>query len=274
MIPAGSINAVFDATQSIKAGASSFCTNFFPVQRKLQEWIDHGELLMEIRGKAAFFLRSDRDFWRFYFCATDAAALGQEIAALPDSRSRRLVTDVVGSETVSRELIAVLTSAGLRPYSRLQRMTRSGVADPTPKPDTGHRVIRAEQSDSKAAAALLERAFDPLADQLPFLREIEAAIAAQQILAVKTEGKVAAILFFETQGFASVVRYWAVDDRFRAKGAGSALMRRYLELNAVVKRFTLWVVADNENAIEKYRHYGYEADGLVDQVLVNDLAAK
>ena len=108
-------------------------------------------------------------------------------------------------------------------------------------------MVWAEQSDSEAVVSLLERAFDPLADQLPFLREIEAAIAAQQVLAVKMEGKLAAILFFETQGVASVVRYWAVDGRFRAKGAGSALMRRYLELHAAVKRFTLWVVANNQN---------------------------
>ena len=128
MIPAGSSDAVFDAVQRVKAGASAFCTNFFPVQRKLQEWIDHGELLMEIRGHAAFFLRSDREYWRLYFCAADTAALGQEIALLPDSNSRRLVTDVVGIEAATCGLIEVLSSGGFRPYSRLQRMARGGAA--------------------------------------------------------------------------------------------------------------------------------------------------
>ncbi len=49
------------------------------------------------------------------------------------------------------------------------------------------------------------------------------------------------------------------------------LMRHYLESHGGVRRFTLWVAAVNQNAIEKYRHYGYAPDGLVDQVLVNEM---
>ena len=91
-----------------------------------------------------------------------------------------------------------------------------------PKSGADRTVVWAEQSDSEAVVSLLERAFIwSLAHQLPFLREIEAAIAAQQVLAVKMEGKLAAILFFETQGVASVVRYWAVDvDDFAPKARG------------------------------------------------------
>jgi hypothetical protein len=94
MIPAQDIGGVFDAIQQVKAGAAAFCTNFFPVQRKLQEWVEHGELLVENRGEAAFFLRQDRDFWHFYFCARDVAALCRGIAALADLKSRRLTTDL------------------------------------------------------------------------------------------------------------------------------------------------------------------------------------
>ena len=38
-----------------------------------------------------------------------------------------------------------------------------------------------------------------------------------------------------------------------------------------VKRFILWVVATNENAVKKYQHYGYAADGLIDHVLANKM---
>jgi hypothetical protein len=58
MILAPTIGGVFDAIQQVKTGAPAFCTNFFPVQRKLQEWIEHGELLVENRGEAAFFFAS------------------------------------------------------------------------------------------------------------------------------------------------------------------------------------------------------------------------
>jgi GNAT superfamily N-acetyltransferase len=81
----------------------------------------------------------------------------------------------------------------------------------------------------------------------------------------------AAMLFFETQGFTSTVRYWVVSDKFQSRGFGSALMRHYFTLQSAVRRFILWVTIDNENALQKYRHYGYTPDGLVDHVLVNSL---
>ena len=201
------------------------------------------------------------------------ATLRREIAALADFKSRRLTVDLVGSEEALRDVIDALASAGFRPYARLQRMARAG-GPMAPSASTNNvSVILAEQGDGPAVLDLLEAGFDRFADQLPLLREIEAAIAARQILAVKVDGFLAAALFFETQGFTSSVRYWAVAAQFRDRRLGAVLMRRYLESHSAVRRFTLWVVADNRNAIEKYRHYGYEPDGLVDHVLVNELIA-
>ena len=130
-------------------------------------------------------------------------------------------------------------------------------------------MLCADKTDCQAIRNLLECSFDRYADQLPELYEIEAAIAARQVLVVQCEGTLAALLFFETQGFTSTVRYWVVDQRFRSRRFGSAVMRHYLAAQSAVRRFILWVTADNENAVLKYRHYGYAPDGLIDHVLVN-----
>jgi GNAT superfamily N-acetyltransferase len=118
---------------------------------------------------------------------------------------------------------------------------------------------------------LLECSFDRYADQLPMLYEIEVAIEAQQILAVKCGGALAALLFFESQGFTSTIRFWVVAERFRSHRFGSVLIRHYFAAQSAVRRFILWVTADNDNAVMKYRHYGYAPDGLVDHVLVNEM---
>jgi hypothetical protein len=52
---------------------------------------------------------------------------------------------------------------------------------------------------------------------------------------------------------------------------GGALIHHYFALHGAVRRFILWVMADNENAIAKYRHYRYVPDGLVDHVMVNGM---
>ena len=83
--------------------------------------------------------------------------------------------------------------------------------------------------------------------------------------------QIAGLLFFETQGFTSTLRFWAVATEYRDLKFGSALMREYFTTQNAVKRFVLWVAADNLNAVQKYGHYGYKPDGLVDYVLANQM---
>jgi len=267
MIPIQQPGQVFDAVQKTKAGAPAFCTNFFPVESKLRDWIDHGELFCEEHEGAAFFLRKDRDFGHFYFLAADMAALQRTIPAWSGLKSERMVTDLVGNEAAVERFLPALEPAGFRRYTRLQRMARIG------RPETGGAmpVGFAGKADGRAALELIENAFDRYGEQLPMPYEIESAIENRQVLAARRDGVLAGLLFFETQGLASTVRFWAVADPFRALRVGSALMQHYFQTQNAVRRFTLWVNSGNENAIAKYRHYGYAPDGLVDQVLANEM---
>jgi GNAT superfamily N-acetyltransferase len=271
MSPVKTVSEVFDAIQKAKAGASDFRTNFFPTQSKLQAWIDHNELFGSFRDGAAFFFRNDRDFRRFYFCAEDLIALRTNLAAAPVLKTERIVTDLVGNATANDELEASLEVVGFRSYLKLQRMARAGQGGAA-KSDLGDSpVVFAEAADCPVILELIESLFDAVGEQIPTFSEIEEAVAARQVYAVKRGGMLAGILFFEAQGFASTIRFWAVGKQFHAAGVGSALMRHYLSVQSGVRRFTLWVNADNQNAIQKYAHYGYAPDGLVDEVLVNEM---
>ena len=270
MTPIQTPGQVFDAVQRAKAGATAFCTNFFPVESKLRGWIDHGEMFVELRDRAAFFFRKDRDFLRFYFCAADGAALQREIAAWPGLKTERVVTDLVGNESAVNNLRSALEPAGFRQHAQLQRLMRTG------RPESGADGLPvgfAEKADGPAVLGLIESLFDRYGEQLPMLYEIEAAIENRQILAVRNDSELAGLLFFETQGLASTVRFWAVAEKFRALKVGSAVMRQYLKIHDAVRRFTLWVNVGNENAIRKYRHFGYAPDGLIDHVLASGLGS-
>src|SRR5262249_25874678 len=132
-------------------------------------------------------------------------------------------------------------------------------------------ITFAQPQDSKAILHLLQASFNRYADQLPAPYELQEAVANNHILAAKKEETLGGFLFFETQGLTSTVRYWVVDEQFRSLRLGSALMRHYFAAQKAVRRFILWVTAKNENALQKYRHYNYAPDGLVDHVLANAL---
>lgn len=270
MIPVKTVAQVFDEIQRAKAGATAFCTNFFPVQSRLQGWIDHGELSGEIRGGVAFFLRQDRGLWHLHFCAPNLPALEQGLASLPELKREQVAVDLVGTEAALAGILDLIQSAGFRPHSRLIRLARPAAANASAAAPPAL-AVWAEASDGPAVMALLESSFDRYADSLPSGYELDAAIASRQILLVKQNADIGALLFFETQGLTSTVRYWVVADHSRSSGLGSAVIRHYFASQSAVKRFILWVSANNENAIAKYRHYGYAPDGLTDHILVNQI---
>jgi hypothetical protein len=269
MTPIGKVTEVFDAIQKAREGASGFVTNFFPVQQKLQGWVDHGELFVEFRDGSAFFWRKDRDFWHLYFCAASLASLKHAVTGLTGLKSEPVIMDIVGNEAALGDLLALWKAEGFRPYTQLYRMARTSQSGPHQSGAYDTEVVYAEKMDAPAVSDLLGRSFDHQAEQLPMLYEIESAIKSRQILVVKNQGTLAGLLFFETQGFTSTVRYWLVAEEFRASRLGSALMRHYFTTQSAVRRFVLWVIADNVNAVQKYQHYGFIPDGLIDYVLAN-----
>jgi GNAT superfamily N-acetyltransferase len=271
MSPVVSVNQVLDAIQQAKTGATAFCTNFFPTPAKLQGWVDHRELYSATQGQSSFLFRKDRDFFRFFFAAPSGAVLNKDLSAVAELKMERLVADVVGNDASLAELLPLLQSSGFRPYRRLSRLLRAAQPGAAPAEKSTSEIAWAEPSDRDAILELLNRSFNHYADQIPMLYEIEAAIVARQIIAIKSGGDLAALLFFETQGFTSTVRYWVVSDKHQSRGFGSALIRHYFAIHSAVRRFILWVTIDNENALQKYRHYGYAPDGLADHVLVNPL---
>jgi GNAT superfamily N-acetyltransferase len=270
MRPVKTVSEVLDAVQRAKAGATGFRTNFFPSPPRLQDWIAHHELFCELHDRATFFFKKDRDFWHLYFCAADLLGLQQTMRLAPALKTEPVVADLVGLDAALGELSASLEAAGFRHYARLQRMNRAGPGGETRR-TTDDSAVFAGKNDSRTVLELIESLFDRYSEQLPMPYEIESAVDRRQVLAVKRDGTVAGILFFETHGLASAVRFWAVAEKFRSSGVGSALMHRYLQVHSDVRRFTLWVNAGNQDAIQKYEHYRYAPDGLVDRILVNGL---
>jgi len=266
----GSIGEAIDAVNLARRGAKSYCSNFFFAPQKLQGWIAHREVLCEGANGAVLFLRQDRDFWHLYFCATDPVALRCAVAALPMLRTEPVITDVVGQEAALVELLGLLENAGFRRYNRLLRMARTAPPATTTAAALDPRMVTAGKEDCQPILDLLLRSFDCRAEQIPMLYEVEAAVEAGQIWLARCGSALGGLLFHEAQGLTSTLRYWLVAAEYRDQGLGSALMNRYLAECPRVRRFLLWVLADNARTIQKYEHYGFAPEGLVDYVLAND----
>ncbi len=245
------------------AGASM--TNFYPTPEKLERWTAAGALFSVTAGNVLFVLRRDRDFFHISYLASGAADL---MAALPELTSRETFTvDVLGKREQVEELAALFVQAGFQSHRTLHRMTKTHDGSVQPA-DADPEVVFATDDDARTLAGMLEAALDRYTEQIPEEHEMRRAVTERKILVIRTSAAIAGLLFFEVTGQSSLLRHWMVDSAHRDRRVGARLMRRYFSDCKDVRRFSLWVISDNDNAIDRYRHYGYQHDGLVDQVLM------
>ena len=199
---------------------SAFCTNFFPVRAKLQGWIDHGELFGEFRDRRGVFF-SDRTVISgiFIFAPRDLAALqARDRCNVRRLKTERVVTDLVGNESALAGLLRVLEKAGFRRYTAASAHGANGpgLASKICQPKIRRSLSRKSRMSRRFWSCSKVRSI-VMANNFRCFTKLKRRSTSRQILAVKSDGVLAGLLFFETQGFASTVRFWAVAEKFRAR---------------------------------------------------------
>jgi ribosomal protein S18 acetylase RimI-like enzyme len=262
-----SVAAVYEQMDQARR-AGPLMTNFYPVPDKLQRSVERGQLFSITVGNVLFVLRRDRDFLHLSFVASSAAELAPAVRDVVASIADTVTVDVLGPRERVAEIVELFARAGFRDHCELHRMTKvAKQAEPAPAaPDP--EVVLASRDDAAALAGMLETALDRYTEQIPDEDEMARAIADRKVTIIRAGRAIAGMLFSEVTGQSSLLRHWVVDPAHRDQRIGARLIRRYFADCKDVRRFLLWVISDNHNAIDRYRHYGYQQDGLIDQVLI------
>jgi GNAT superfamily N-acetyltransferase len=239
-------------------------TNFFLTQHSIERAIRKERLTGISQPGASLLLRRDRDFSHLYINFSDREVLKSQLEQL--TVETPLVVDVIQRDNSHGRLISVLEDAGFTPHRLLFRLNRQIQA--TKASTSGVKVQLAHHSSAAEILRFLETYFDKYSEQLPELDEIEDAISKNQILISLIDHQLAGFLYFESSGESSILRYWFISPDVRNQNVGSALIRHYLSASCPNAASQLWVVHDNYNAIDKYKHYGYTRDVLEDQIMI------
>ena len=262
-------SALIARLQAIKLQGVNIVTNYFPDPAKVQAWIRCGELFSVVDEKAvAILLRRDRDFFHLYFLASGIEALAEALPRVTRQQPAVLTADLIGRDEDLQSMVNLFRQSGFHLHAKLVRLARIAPPDSSSSFQSHPDVVSADQEDAVAVLSLLESNFDRHAEQLPGLEDIRQAVERQEILVIKKDNALAGLLFYEIIGLTSILRYWLVDTRFRDQHVGSRLMHAYFARCPKIRRFILWVIADNDRAIQKYHHYSFATDGLMDQVMI------
>ena len=230
-------------------------TNNFMTKADYQREIAAGTLFyQEFAGGLLLFCRRD-GFSKFYYYLQDAAIL----PPLPDNEV--LMAEQVCPPHSGNAAGSWLERQGFAPCLRRIRLAREAGAFPNSGTARPAYPEEAAQID-----ALLRASFDARTGCLPSESELQAAIAAGQMLCTTApDGSVTGVLHHRPARGATELRHLAVAPAWRRQHLAQALFSCYMAQTAGQKSL-VWVREDNAPALGFYTHCGYRPDGWSAQV--------
>jgi GNAT superfamily N-acetyltransferase len=257
-------------TSRIRGRKEGFYTNFFWSDKVHPLWIAQQELTYcELSERTVLFFRKNEGFKNLYYLTADWADLQQLLMNYLSQEADTLVCDLVGREKDLTGAREIFHACGFKERRLLQRMVKVGTVEMDCPPFDSH-IVPATGQDLFAVSALLKAHFDKLSEQLPSHQELLDWVKEESIFLYKEGNQIGGFIIFDNQGVSLTLRYWFVHPDYRNRHIGSQLYQAMMWAGRASKRQMHWVVSDNENAIVRYQHFGYQFDNLMDVVFVKE----
>lgn len=257
------LNALVNEIRLLRKG---YISNLFINPFKNSLWIEKKELFYISFTKGFFVIRKSPLVNYLFYISTDTEHLRRGLIEFCHLLNFAVTVDLVGDAKIV-SIKQIFLDSKFRQYEFIYRMSRVGVPDFCSFDSS---VSYAELNDTNAICQLLSLHFDPLSEQIPEVEEIAQFIENKRILVYKRSNEIYGFIIFELTGLTLHLRYWFVCPQYRDLHIGSKLFNAFMYEGRNSKRQLFWVIADNENAIKRYKHYGFEAEKMFDYVLMRD----
>ncbi len=262
-----SYEALLHQVSEIRALRLGFITNLFPDADKHGLWIAKGDCLSERVNNTLFVVKVSTDFWNVYYCSTALDALGNDLEVfLAKYSDMTMQFDLIGRDSQCQPLVDLFLDKGCKESVSLVRMTKMTALTEYSPDDS---VRPASENDLPLINEYLHRYFDERTEQIPYEEELLDFCRKNHILVCEEDGRMAGFLIYELNASTLYLRYWFTHPHYRNRKVGSRLMYRSFEEGKNTRRQMLWVIRTNDNAIIRYRHYGFIQENMFDHVMHN-----
>lgn len=242
----------------VKSASVDYVTNIYNVE----QLSDTCKEICNDAHNSFLALVPQHKYLRLFF-AGEREAVQEALKKLDVHVSMPVVADIVSRSTET----AIFQDTKFVKYSMLTRLVKQK-NEKTEEPHSPAKYVI--DSDIGEIEKLFEEEFNIYVDQIPSRMDITNAIKNDEIIGIWAKNSLAGFLWLERKGRTSTIRYWCVAPDCRDKKIGSGLLRTYLSICSGSLRHLLWVKDTNENAIKRYNHYGYSADGTFDLIFVKE----
>ena len=263
-----SFTEILNEIKIVKGSNKGYITNFYPENDKINVRIGNNQFYKEIIDETVFFINEETEFKRLFYCSASIVALDQSLSQLKLLiDTDHLVVDIIGKEPDIQLILNVFKNNSFFEYTVLNRMSRISVKDVLTDSHSSLKI--ADTTYSNSVYDLLHLYFDPIAEQLPNLEEINSWIDFNHLIIIEEQNEILGFVIFDIIGVTSYLRYWFVHPKHRNRKIGSMLLNEYFKNSIGTKRQLFWVIQSNDNAITRYLHYGFRQENLFDIIMTN-----
>lgn len=255
---------ILDSFVKIRSLKKGLLTNFYPDFQKIQWWIEDKQLYKVEFIHSIFYVRRQVYFCYLLYISGDSEELSLAINDFISDFKCPVVVEII-SQKVDDDILYLFKSKKIELYTTLVRLNMK-----TPEflnDDYCENIRKAVSKDLRYLNEKLHSEFDKYSEQLPLKKELEYLIQKGLVLFYEKDNEIAGFIILEIFGVTQLLRYWFVDSKYRNMKVGSTLFHAFLDCGKETKRQILWCRTENENALKRYEHYGYQREKKFDHIL-------
>jgi ribosomal protein S18 acetylase RimI-like enzyme len=262
------ISSIANAYNYAKSFKKRFITNCFITTEQFKKTILNESLYEITIGEVCFLLKKNKYFYNLYYYAS---SINELTTSLPDLlklfSQDTLVVDLLVKNEKSTE-ISLYEQNGFNLYTSLIRMSNTGKMIYN-KDSNSMNVRNAIFHDIAIIEELFNLYFDPIAEQLPDTDDLLNWVKNNAIIVYEVENKILGFIIYDLKASTLFLRYWFVKPNYRDLRIGSKLFNEFLSRGKDTQRQMFWVIRSNENAINRYIHYGFKEELMYNFVYIN-----
>lgn len=245
-------------------------TNFYPNEAEMTDWIENDSFLFtEINENASCLVHKTNGADFLFFYITNVSELSQALLSIKNQFPKeRLAFDwICRDEEESKLLQKECTAGGFSLHTSLLRMSQV-LKDNSFEDIAG--IEFANKEDIDELSEMFCNSFDPVSERIPSKKQLAQYIESKNILVKRVQNDIAGFAVIDIQKKTMHLKHLLTNLEFRRQGVADLLLKKAFFLSKGCIRYILWVIKENQPAINLYKKFGYEFEALSNYTFVSN----
>ena len=262
-------NELLEITASFREKGETI-TNFYPNEAEMTEWIENDSFFFtEFNEKTACLVHRTSDAYFLFFYITNMSELSQALLLVKNQFSgEKLAFDWICRNEEESKLLSKECKVGdFSLHTSLQRMSQ--VLKENMFVNVSE-IESAQKEDIDELHSMFYSAFDPISERIPSKEQLNQYIESKSILVKRVQDEIAGFAVIDIQKKTMYLKHLLTNSKFRRQGIADSLLKKAFFLSKGCIRYILWVIKENQPAINLYKKFGYEFEALSNYTYVSN----